>query len=110
MANITIAIDDELLRRARIKAVTEGTSVNEVCRHAIEQYAKAATASRYEDILSTLRDLGRNYRRDPASPLWPGREALYEGVLNERGLVNDPPGAATTPAPQPQPKPAARRR
>ena len=28
MANLTIAIDDELLKQARIRAIHEGTSVN----------------------------------------------------------------------------------
>lgn len=98
MANLTIAIDDELLRRARIKAVSEGTSVNEVCRQAIEQYARTAATSRYDDILSTLRDLGRNYRPDTGSPLWPGRDALYEDVMRERGLAKDTPKTNTPPA------------
>ncbi|TMH07421.1 MAG: CopG family transcriptional regulator, partial [Betaproteobacteria bacterium] len=35
MSNLTITIDDELLRAARVKAVQQGTSVNEVCRQAI---------------------------------------------------------------------------
>lgn len=40
MSNLTITIDDALLREARIKAVQEGTSVNEVCRQAIAAYAR----------------------------------------------------------------------
>ena len=39
MSNLTITIDDELLRTARIKAVQQGTSVNEVCRQAIAAFA-----------------------------------------------------------------------
>ena len=35
MSNLTLAIDDELLRDARIKALQVGTSVNEICRRAI---------------------------------------------------------------------------
>jgi len=37
MANLTLAIDDKLLREARIKALEQGTSVNEICRRAIER-------------------------------------------------------------------------
>lgn len=40
MSNLTLSIDDALLRAARIKAVQEGTSVNEVCRQAIAAYAR----------------------------------------------------------------------
>lgn len=32
MANLTIALDDDLLKRARIRAVERGTSVNAVLR------------------------------------------------------------------------------
>ena len=39
MANLTLTIEDELLRSARVKAVQQGTSVNEVCRRAIAQFA-----------------------------------------------------------------------
>jgi len=37
MANLTLAIDDKLLHEARIKALEQGTSVNEICRQAIER-------------------------------------------------------------------------
>ena len=43
MANMTIAIDDSLLRAARVKAVQQGTSVNEICRQAIEAFARGAS-------------------------------------------------------------------
>ncbi|MDR1441664.1 MAG: hypothetical protein LBJ02_04635 [Bifidobacteriaceae bacterium] len=39
MANVTLAIDDGSLRRARIRAVMEGTSVNRVVRDFVERYA-----------------------------------------------------------------------
>ena len=38
MRNVTLAIDDEVLRKARIRAVKEGTSVNEVIRRHLAQY------------------------------------------------------------------------
>ena len=39
MTNLTIAIDEEVLRRARTKAAATGTSVNAVMRDFLEQYA-----------------------------------------------------------------------
>ena len=42
MSNLTLSIDDKLLQAARIRAVKEGTSVNEICRKAIEAYARAS--------------------------------------------------------------------
>lgn len=42
MANLTIAIDDTTLRRARIRALEDGTSVNAVLRDYLEAYAGRA--------------------------------------------------------------------
>ena len=37
--NLTITVDDETLRRARIRALSQGTSVNAVLRELLESYA-----------------------------------------------------------------------
>jgi plasmid stability protein len=37
--NLTISIDDEVLRRARIRALQQGTSVNALLREFLESYA-----------------------------------------------------------------------
>jgi hypothetical protein len=39
MANLTIAVDDDVLRRARKKAIDQGTSVNAVIGAYLDQYA-----------------------------------------------------------------------
>ncbi len=39
--NLTVTIDDETLRRARIRALGQGTSVNAVVRQFLESYAGA---------------------------------------------------------------------
>ncbi len=39
--NITITIDDEVVRRARIRALEQGTSVNALLREYLESYAGA---------------------------------------------------------------------
>lgn len=39
MANLTIAIDDDLLKQARVRAIEEGTSVNAVLREYLTRYA-----------------------------------------------------------------------
>lgn len=86
MANVTLAIDDELLRAARVKAVQQGTSVNEICRQAIADFA--ASGHDTADFMARLRAVAA---RMPASgssgtsaSAWPGREALYEEALVER--------------------------
>lgn len=39
MANLTISVDDELLRRARVRAAQLGTSVNAVLRDYMRSWA-----------------------------------------------------------------------
>ena len=77
MANMTIAVDDQLLRAARIKAVQQGTSVNEVCRQAIEAFAQGAGDTQAR--LARIKALAKKMRVTD-QPLWPGREALYSNA------------------------------
>ncbi len=41
MANLTITVDEEVLRKARIRALEQGTSVNAFLRGALEAFAAA---------------------------------------------------------------------
>lgn len=85
MANITLSIDDRLLQAARVRAVKEGTSVNEICRRAIEAYAR-----RQGDRLARYRELTAQIDADPGVSGKPlpreTRAELYERVLSERKL------------------------
>jgi len=102
MANLTIAIEDALLREARVKAVQQGTSVNEVCRQAIERFVRgddaeqakrAARAQRLLQIAAAAKNAG-------PGPAWSGRDALYGEALRERGLLDRAPaGAGDAPRP-----------
>jgi plasmid stability protein len=44
MANLTIAIEDDVLKKARLKAVEDGTSVNAVVREFLREYTGNAPA------------------------------------------------------------------
>ncbi|MGH2784046.1 MAG: DUF6364 family protein [Actinomycetota bacterium] len=44
MANLTLSLDAELLRRARIRALERGTSVNAIVREYLEEYARMGSA------------------------------------------------------------------
>lgn len=86
MANVTLAIDDELLRAARIKAVQQGTSVNEICRQAIAQFAAPADdAAAFMAQLAALSESMARHPR-PASPgaKLPTRDALMDEAIDER--------------------------
>jgi hypothetical protein len=85
MANLTIVVDDELLKTARIKALQEGTSVNEICRQAIERFAVPAQ-QRADEMIATWREVARHVKPLPAGEkAWPGRDALYEERLSRIG-------------------------
>ena len=45
MANLTIAIEDDLLKKARLKAVEDGTSVNAVVREFLREYTGNAVGT-----------------------------------------------------------------
>ncbi len=44
MKNITVTVDDEVYRRARVRAAEEGTSVSRVVRDIITEFAHTETA------------------------------------------------------------------
>lgn len=79
MGNLTIAVDDEVLRRARIRAAENGTSVNEVLRHELARYAASDQGEAVERLLAlsslvpvTGKLKGGDFKRDEA----------YEGRLD----------------------------
>ena len=53
MANLTLAIDDDILRRARARAAERGTSVNAVIRDLLEQFAGPSVAAAAVRSMST---------------------------------------------------------
>ena len=85
--NLTITVDDELLRRARIRALTQGTSVNAVLREFLESYAgsDAETAAR-----SRLATLARSSSASsgPGGRTWV-RDEVYADRLTHSS-VNEP--------------------
>ncbi|MEX1336328.1 MAG: hypothetical protein AB1Z66_13625 [Candidatus Limnocylindrales bacterium] len=72
MANLTITVDDVLLKRARIKALEEDTSVNALLRAYLERYVGTQQAERALAGFAELGersdagsgDAGRTWTRD----------------------------------------------
>lgn len=56
MSNLTITVDAAVLRRARIRAIQEGTSVNAVLRAYLEAWSRAGGA---DDTGAALAELAR---------------------------------------------------
>ena len=71
MSSLTITVDEETLKKARIRALTEGTSVNEVLGRFLESYAgvKAKQVAALREVIeiarqSKSRQLGKRWTRD----------------------------------------------
>jgi hypothetical protein len=86
MSNLTLAIDDDLLRAARIKALQQGTSVNEICREAIARFA--AQADDRSAIAAQLVELSRRITstapQGQVTANWTSRDEMYDQVMAER--------------------------
>ena len=76
MANLTLAIDDALLQRARETALQEHTSVNALVRDFLSRYV-AARSRRLEALeqFEAVATGSQSASREPWS-----RESLHEGV------------------------------
>ncbi len=71
MANLTITVDQELLKKARLRALREGTSVNRLLRERLESYVNDDQRRRraIRDLLRLSRSArsgngGRRIRRE----------------------------------------------
>lgn len=71
MANLTITIDDEALKKARIRALEQGTSVNALLRDYLENFAgvhdrQLRAAQRILELSSRAQSGsgGHSWRRD----------------------------------------------
>jgi len=88
MKNITVSIDDDLYRRARVRAAVEGTSVSAVVKGVLRDYAEESTAAEARArALRTLFDqvdarLGAT--GEPGEPGW--RNLMYDDRFNQTEL------------------------
>ena len=73
--NLTIAVDSNLLKRARIRALQEDTSVNAVLRQFLEAYA--GVGERRRDAVADLLALSEAATSRRGSARWT-RDELYE--------------------------------
>ena len=76
MANLTITIDDEILNRARIRAQTEQTSLNDVLLKFLESYAGTSTAEQAAAVRELI-ELSRQIKSRHVGKRW-SREELHE--------------------------------
>ena len=79
MANLTITVDEETVKRARMRALEEGTSVNAVLRAYLEDYAGVRRERR--EAGRRLLELARNSGAGSGGEGLPKREELYDRPL-----------------------------
>jgi ABC-type proline/glycine betaine transport system substrate-binding protein len=75
MANVTLSIDEEDLKRARIHAIEQGTSLNAVIRQFVKQYA--VSSERYRQITESILTHAEVSTASSAGKRW-SREEIYE--------------------------------
>jgi hypothetical protein len=73
--NLTITVDDDVLKRARLRALQEDTSVNAVLRSFLEAYAGAA--GREQAAIADLIALSLESTAGRGSASWT-RDELHE--------------------------------
>lgn len=83
MASLTLTIDEDLLRRARIRALEQNTSVNALVRTWLEGYADAdAQRATTEEFLAIAEQSTAN--SGPEHWKW-NRDEIYEERLGRYG-------------------------
>ena len=86
MANLTITVDEETVKRARIRALEEGTSVNALLRDYLEDYAGVRRERR--EAGRKLLELSKSSKAGSGGRGLPKREELYNRPI----LRNRPEG------------------
>jgi plasmid stability protein len=86
--NLTITIDDEVLRRARIRALSQGTSVNAILREFLESFAGSDVETAARTRLAELAR-GSTATSGPGGRTW-AREDLYADRLDRGQSVHEP--------------------
>ena len=76
MSNLTIVVDEPTLKKARLKALNEGRSVNEVLRNFLESYAgvRDEQSAALDDLMALLREAKS---RHTGAKRW-AREELHD--------------------------------
>jgi len=89
MANLKITVDEQTLKRARMRALKEGTSVNTVLQDYLESYAAEPYAGVRRERLEAARRIIESSRESisgsgPGGRTW-SREDAYEERLGRYG-------------------------
>ena len=81
MANLTIAIEDDVLKKARLRAVEQGTSVNAVVREFLRMYT--GRASRQAEAAKRLIELAHKSGAQVGPITWT-RDEIHDRQASQR--------------------------
>jgi hypothetical protein len=79
MANLTITVDEQTLKKARMRALEQDTSVNALLREYLESYAGVREERR--KAAREILEIARNSGMSSEGKGLPKREELYEERL-----------------------------
>lgn len=94
MTNLTIAVDEHTLKRARIRALEEDTSVNAVLRDYLESYAGSGQERR--EAWDRIQAIAKRAGMSSGGEGLPGREELYDRDVLLRGRSVHSSGESST--------------
>ena len=78
MANLTITVDPETLKRARVRAIERGETVNAFLADQLRRYAEdESEEARQQDTAARLIELSKSLGGDSQGRAW-SREDLYD--------------------------------
>ena len=77
MANITLTIDDEVLLKARQRALREKSSVNAVVRDYLKSYVKADDDDRAQRLIRLMEEIYQKDKPSSGGKKWT-RDEIYD--------------------------------
>ena len=75
MTNLTISIDEQILKKARMRALEEGVSINALLREYLEKYT--GTNKQFEQITQEILKIANTSTATSGGKHW-SRDELYE--------------------------------
>jgi plasmid stability protein len=91
MSNLTVVVDDAIIKQARLRALQDGTSLSAKVREFLASYAEGAPKRAPRDVTVDLMRMMEQVRTEARpAPLPKGakpfkRDELYEGDFRKRG-------------------------
>ena len=85
MKNITVSVDDETYRRARVRAAEQGTSVSRVVKEELVRYSAQPSAheERAQELRAFYKKIDSRMKGKQGDAAFPGwRDDLYDSARN----------------------------